>query len=296
MALPSSHHAPDRLQPSSDWGTVAAAGGAREQSAAARLAAVEEVVHAMRSRLAAQFLLREMASLVYLSPCYFNRVFHEETGMPPRRFHMVLRMAAAKRMLLRSDMAVTDVCIELGYQSIGTFTTHFRKLVGVTPSGLRRLARTPAPTLAHLVAGLAVNQGAEPFGYAAPGHICGVVSGARPNGDAVVIVGLFADACPQGLPAACAVLDRAERGFSLELPQRGASYVAAAALPRRDDPVECLLPDESSVRIGAVPIPRRSGSRGPVVTQVRLRPLRSVDPPILLALPLLLALRPSSSS
>jgi AraC-like DNA-binding protein len=296
MAFVEPTSTPERLLTPPDWPDVAAVPGARAQSAVARAAAVEKVVEAMRSRLASRLLLTEMAELVYLSPFYFNRVFHDETGMPPRRFHMVLRMAAAKRMLLCSDMSVTDICFELGYQSLGTFTTHFRKLVGVSPRGLRRLAQTPAPALARFATGLTASRRAG-AGTNGDTHACvrGRVTGAQTADDPIVIVGLFGDACPQGLPAACAVLPQGDGTFALRLPARGTHYLAAAALPRRDDPVECLLPDENSVRVGALPIPRRLGASTAVTADLPLRPMRAIDPPVLLAPPLLLALRSSSA-
>jgi AraC-like DNA-binding protein len=293
MAVAHSTSTPDRPLPPKDWQPAAVVPRARAQSAAARAAAVETVVQAMRSRLSAPLLLSEMAELAYLSPFYFNRVFHQETGMPPRRFHMALRMAAAKRMLLRSDMSVTDICFELGYQSLGTFTAHFRKLVGVSPRGLRRLAHTPAPALARFATGLATNHQRADANHrvASYAYVCGRVTGSEAAEDRIVLVGLFGDACPQGLPTACAVLPHGDGGFSLRVPALGSFYLAATALSRRDDPVECLLPDEGSLRVGALPIPRTPRAGEAVAADLLLRPLRSIDPPVLLAPPLLLALR-----
>ena len=89
--------------------------------------------------------LDEMARIAYLSPFYFNRIFRQLTGVPPRRFHTALRIDAAKRLLLTTDLSVTEMCLEVGYQSLGTFTTHFHELVGVSPRALRRLASEPWP-------------------------------------------------------------------------------------------------------------------------------------------------------
>src|SRR6476619_1111248 len=79
-----------------------------------------------------------MGGTAYLSRFHFNRVCREITGLPPVRFHTALRIAAAKRLLLTTDMSVTEVSLEVGYQSLGTFTTHFHELVGVSPRTLRR--------------------------------------------------------------------------------------------------------------------------------------------------------------
>jgi hypothetical protein len=84
--------------------------------------------------------------------------------------------------------------------------------------------------------------------------------------------------------------------FALRLPARGAHYLAAVALPRRDHSVEDLLPDEDSVRVEALLIPRRQGAGGAVTATLLLRPMRSIDPPVLFAPPLLRALRSSSTA
>src|SRR4051812_28754369 len=116
---------------------------ARARSEIDRYAAVDKVIVAMHERINCSFALEEMAQIAFLSRFYFNRVFRELTGLPPVRFHMALRIAAAKRLLLTTDMTVTDVCLELGYQSLGTFTTQFHELVGVSPGELRRTMADP---------------------------------------------------------------------------------------------------------------------------------------------------------
>src|ERR687886_731437 len=113
----------------------------RPVTTAARLDAVERVVREMRARLGSPFGLDDMAHVAHLSPYHFNRVFRSVTGVPPGRFHAAVRMDAAKRLLLTTDLRVTDVCLEVGYRSLGTFTTQFRELVGVSPRELRCAGR-----------------------------------------------------------------------------------------------------------------------------------------------------------
>src|SRR4051794_38758462 len=117
--------------------------GARARSEVERCAAVDRVIAEMHDRLDRPFALDEMARIAFLSPFYFNRVFRQQTGVPPRRFHTALRVESAKRLLMTTDRSVTEICLEVGYQSLGTFTTHFRELVGVSPRELRRLAADP---------------------------------------------------------------------------------------------------------------------------------------------------------
>src|SRR4051794_36729248 len=107
--------------------------GARAQSELGRFAAGEKVIAAMHQRIDRPSPLAGMAEIAFLSRFYFNRASREITGLPPVRFHTALRIAAAKRLLTTTDLSVTEVCFELGYQSLGTFTTHFHQLVGISP-------------------------------------------------------------------------------------------------------------------------------------------------------------------
>lgn len=257
---------------------------ARAQSAAARSCAVEKVIAAMHERLDAPFLLDDMARIAYLSPYYFNRVFRQVTGVPPRRFHTALRMAAAKRLLLTTDLSVTDVCLDLGYHSLGTFTTQFHELVGVSPRALRRLAGDPPCTPEELVDALE-GQAAD-AGTVASGRI----GGSEAADGRVVFVGLFAGGCPQGLPSACTA--RIGPGaFRLATTPGIRRHVAAAALPVSDEPADYLVPDESELLVASGPARATLAREPDEARELTLRHLRPTDPPVLLALPLLLARR-----
>jgi AraC-like DNA-binding protein len=267
----------------SGWGRDGAdPAGVRAQCAADRSLAVERVIAAMHERLDAPFELKEMARIAYLSPYYFNRVFRQLTGVPPRRFHMALRMAEAKRLLLTTDLSVTEICLDLGYQSLGTFTTHFHELVGVSPRGLRRLAATPPCTPDDLVAALErqAENGVAPL-------LAGAVTVPDGAEDCLVFIGLFATPSPEGLPSGCTA--RLGPGaFHLRAPAGARRHLAAAAFPRSDDPCTYLAPDERDFLVGLSPFPIDSAGRA---LELRLRRVRPTDPPVLLALPVLLARR-----
>ena len=243
--------------------------GAREASAAARVEAVETVIAAIGERLDRPFELVEMARIAYLSPFYFNRIFRQVTGLPPRRFQTALRMVAAKRMLLTTDLSVTEICLEVGYRSLGTFVTQFRELVGVSPRTLRRLGERPWSLTAIPVR-------APVTGATVRGTVDLPGDPAR-----LTFVGVFPEPCPQGVPRACAVLAGAGDYRIAGVPP-GRHHVAAAAIPFSSDPRRYLLPDEASVLVGVAP-DAVDGRSDPVERHLRLRPMRVTDPPILLA-------------
>jgi AraC-like DNA-binding protein len=85
--------------------------------------------------------LEKSASQASLSPFYFSRLFTRAFGETPHEFVTRLRIEEAKRLLLREDQRVTDICFEVGYGSLGSFSLRFRSLTGFSPTAFRREAR-----------------------------------------------------------------------------------------------------------------------------------------------------------
>jgi len=109
--------------------------------------AIRRVISSIRSRLDQNISLSEMAAVAYMSRYHFNRTFRKVTGLPPRRFLSKLRVEAATRMLLNTDSSVTDICMDVGYTSLGTFVRRFSGVLGISPSKLRMLRRSSAKNL-----------------------------------------------------------------------------------------------------------------------------------------------------
>jgi AraC family transcriptional regulator len=82
--------------------------------------------------------LRELAGIAQLSPYHFSRAFKQSFGTPPHRYHMSRRIERAKSMLEVPARSVTEVGMMLGFAETSSFTTSFRRAVGVTPSDYRR--------------------------------------------------------------------------------------------------------------------------------------------------------------
>jgi AraC-like DNA-binding protein len=80
-----------------------------------------------------------------MSAGHLSREFKLAYGEAPYGYLMTRRIERAMALLRRGDMSVTDVCFVVGCQSLGTFSTRFTELVGVSPSAYRRhAARTTA--------------------------------------------------------------------------------------------------------------------------------------------------------
>lgn len=76
-----------------------------------------------------------------LSPFHFQRLFSRTFGETPQDFLTRLRMERARRLLTAGDLPVTEVCLEVGYSSLGTFSSRFTALTGQSPTEFRRTAR-----------------------------------------------------------------------------------------------------------------------------------------------------------
>lgn len=248
---------------------------------AAHRLAVERVLATMRAPADGPLPLGAMAEIAGLSPFHFARVFRRVTGIPPGEFLGVLRLERAKHLLLTTDLSVTDICFEVGYSSLGTFTTRFTDLVGVSPGQLRRLPEAAGAALARLHD----SDAPLPVAPAAPG-IAGRIA-APADAGAPIFVGLFPGAIPQRRPVVGAIL-AAPGPFRLATPPDGRYHLLVAALPAARDPLAALLPgDALRVGRGVGTLTVRAG-RASGQTDIALRPPLPTDPPVLVALPALL--------
>jgi AraC-like DNA-binding protein len=85
--------------------------------------------------------LDEAAHEACLSPFHFQRLFARTFGESPHELVTRLRMERARRLLEAGEMPVTEICMEIGYASLGTFSRRFADRVGQSPSEYRRAAR-----------------------------------------------------------------------------------------------------------------------------------------------------------
>src|SRR5678816_1729202 len=113
--------------------------------------AVERVITNARERLCEPFSLHDMSRVAYLSEFHFNRVFHQITGLPPAKFISAMRLDEAKRLLLNTHLSITDICFEVGYNSLSTFTRRFTQQVGLGPRAVSYTHLRAHETPEHLV-------------------------------------------------------------------------------------------------------------------------------------------------
>lgn len=79
-----------------------------------------------------------LARGVHMSAGHLSRQFRLAYGDSPYAYLMTRRIERAMALLRRGDLTVTEVCFAVGCASLGTFSTRFTELVGVSPSAYRR--------------------------------------------------------------------------------------------------------------------------------------------------------------
>ena len=88
-----------------------------------------------------------LARIAHVSEAHFIRTFRATFGETPHRYLQRRRVERAMFLLRASDRSVTDVCLDVGFTSLGTFSRTFRDIVGEPPSAYRRRGRIdPVPT------------------------------------------------------------------------------------------------------------------------------------------------------
>jgi AraC-like DNA-binding protein len=112
----------------------------------ARIVTSEELANLAHLRRARDLMDREyarpldvaaLARAALMSPAHFSRQFRAAYGETPYGYLMTRRIERAKALLRIGDLSVTEVCLEVGCTSLGSFSARFTELVGETPTAYR---------------------------------------------------------------------------------------------------------------------------------------------------------------
>ena len=89
-----------------------------------------------------------LARTAHLSPAHFSREFRRTFGDTPHRYLLMRRLERAAALLRNTDRSVAEICVTVGFSSVGSFTTTFRKTFGASPTAYR--AAHP-PAVSHAI-------------------------------------------------------------------------------------------------------------------------------------------------
>ena len=85
--------------------------------------------------------VERLARVSGASEAHFARSFKDAFGIPPHRYLLTRRIERATAMLRDTDISITEIAFETGWNSLGTFGRTFRDITGESPSGLRKRER-----------------------------------------------------------------------------------------------------------------------------------------------------------
>src|SRR5207247_7429815 len=78
-----------------------------------------------------------VAAVAHVSEAHFIRSFRAVFGETPHRYLQRRRVERSMFLLRESDRSITDICFDVGFMSLGTFSRTFREIIGETPSSSR---------------------------------------------------------------------------------------------------------------------------------------------------------------
>jgi transcriptional regulator GlxA family with amidase domain len=85
--------------------------------------------------------IRRLARVSCVSEAHFARSFKRAFGLPPHRYLLTRRLERATALLRDTDMAITQIAIQTGWESLGTFGRTFRNVTGQSPGDVRAGAK-----------------------------------------------------------------------------------------------------------------------------------------------------------
>jgi transcriptional regulator GlxA family with amidase domain len=88
--------------------------------------------------------LESLARAANVSPRHFSRCFRSAFGETPHQYLISRRLERARHLLRTTDDSVAEICLAVGFQSVGSFTTTFTRHVGVSPTTYRRATSSPS--------------------------------------------------------------------------------------------------------------------------------------------------------
>ena len=102
----------------------------------------KRAIELIQTRYAENLTIADLAAVARLSPFHFIRSFKRSVGRPPHQYLTNIRMERARVLLKTTNLAITDVAFETGYQSPAHFARLFRRHYGMTPTAYRRERNT----------------------------------------------------------------------------------------------------------------------------------------------------------
>ena len=107
----------------------------------------------------------QIARTARLSQAHFSREFRRAFGETPHQYLLTRRLERAAALLRNTDRSVADICFTVGLRSVGSFTTSFGRIYGLSPTAYRRAIRRPPLVPRSRPASCAPGRARSPAGF-----------------------------------------------------------------------------------------------------------------------------------
>lgn len=251
------------------------------EQATEHIRAVSKTIEYMKENINEELTSDKLAAIASYSPYHFSRVFKEVTGVSPRHYLSALRIEAGKEMLMEpSSHSILKTLLDIGFHSLGTFSSKFKQFVGQSPKQFQK----NAIKLHRLMNELDEREVTIPDGVKLPAVRCRIEAPEDFKG--LIFVGLFPRPIPDQAPVAGTALRQKHREFTFFRVPTGTYYALAAAIPWSLDPRDYFLLSKS-LR-GKAEESFNISASSKIDVHIKLREPMPYDPPILINLPSLL--------
>lgn len=243
--------------------------------------AVSKTIKYMKENISEELTSEKLAAIAGYSPYHFSRIFKDVTGVSPRHYLSALRIEAGKEHLIDStSYSIVKTLLNIGFQSLGTFSSKFKQFVGQSPKQFQKNAAELHRYMNDLDEIPNELVAAEKL----PEVRCMVEAPEDFTG--LIFVGLFPRPIPDQVPAAGTALRHSQPQVTFSVVPPGTYYALAAAIPWSLNPRDYFLL-RKNLR-GKAEEPINISSETLVEVFIKLRDPLPYDPPILINLPCLL--------
>jgi AraC family transcriptional regulator len=98
---------------------------------------LQQVLDYINTHLDRDLSLVQIAGVINISPTYFASLFKRATGISPHQYVIQQRVERAKLMLSKTDLAIADIALQVGFSSQSHLTQQFKRLTSMTPKQIR---------------------------------------------------------------------------------------------------------------------------------------------------------------
>lgn len=102
---------------------------------------VKKVKDYIRLNLAQEMTREQISTYVYLNADYLDRIFKKETGVSVTKYMLEERLKVACELLSKTEISISEIAAEVGYTSLSTFSSMFKKMSGMNPAEYRKTSR-----------------------------------------------------------------------------------------------------------------------------------------------------------